>query len=135
VIGGGAVDYPPASLTFVTRRIVACRLSASSCYDRIVRKLILASLCALPLAAGEFKGWISDSSCGVGNAGGAADSRECAERCIRGGAHAVLVTDGEQKVFKLTGKVDALKHIKYKVKVTGEQKGDSIEVAKVEKAD
>ena len=43
------------------------------------------------------KGWVSDSKCGVkgANAGAAA----CTKKCIEGGATAVVVTDGDNKVL------------------------------------
>lgn len=99
-----------------------------------MRRLILASICTLPLLAGEFKGWISDSSCGVGNASAKAENRDCAESCLKNGAKPVLVTDGDQKVLKLDGG-DVKGHIRHKVKITGELKGDTLKVAKIEKAD
>ncbi|MFN7922873.1 MAG: hypothetical protein U0Q16_22395 [Bryobacteraceae bacterium] len=99
-----------------------------------MRKLILATICTLPLAAAEFKGWISDSSCGVGNASGKAENRDCTESCLKNGAKAVLVTDGDQKVLKLDGG-DVNSHTRHKVKITGELKGDTLKVAKIEKAD
>jgi hypothetical protein len=83
---------------------------------------------------GSWTGWISDESCGAGNANGTQESRECAARCIKNGSAAVFVADKDQKVFKLTGKVDPTQHLAYKVKITGEMKGDSIAVAKIEKA-
>ena len=80
-------------------------------------------------------GWISDASCGAGNAGSKAESRECAERCIKGGAAPVLVTDADNKVYKLAGKFDALQHIKHKVQVSGTVKGDTLTVTEIKKAD
>lgn len=83
----------------------------------------------------SWTGWISDESCGAGNANATKESRECAERCIKNGAPPVFVVDKDQKVLKLSGKVDATKHLAYKVKVTGELKGDTIAVTKIEKAE
>jgi hypothetical protein len=78
---------------------------------------------------------LSDSSCGTANANASAASRDCAKRCIEGGSAPVLVTDGDQKVLKLAGKLDAKAHLQHKIKVTGELKGDTVHVTKVEKAD
>lgn len=91
-------------------------------------------LAAAPLAAGEFTGWISDSSCGAGNASGEAANRDCAERCLKNGSTPVLVTDGDGKVLKLAGKVD-LAHLRYKVKVSGDLKGETLTVKTIAKAD
>ena len=78
-------------------------------------------------------GWISDASCGASNANGEAASRDCAKRCINGGAAAVFVSEADQKVYKLEGG-DAKKHVDYKVKVTGDVKGDTIKVSEIKKA-
>lgn len=98
-----------------------------------MRKLILIAVCSLPLAAAEFTGWISDSECGLGNGNGSAASRDCAESCLKNGAKPVLVTDGD-RVLKLSGKADVNAHLRHKVKVTGEVKGDTLTVTKIEKA-
>ena len=57
---------------------------------------------AVAIPAADFKGWISDASCGAGNAGSTQAARDCAERCIKGGAAPVFVTEKEQNVYKLT---------------------------------
>lgn len=90
---------------------------------------------AASAATGTYTGWISDSQCGAGNANATAESRDCAERCLKNGAEPVLVTDKDQKVLKLAGKQNAAAHLKYKVKVTGELKGDTLTVTKIEKAE
>jgi hypothetical protein len=75
------------------------------------------------------KGWVSDSKCGAkgANAGAAA----CTKKCIEGGASAVVVTDGDNKVLAVDN-ADALKgHEGHHVAVTGHVKGDSIHVESV----
>ena len=108
-------------------------------YNSVVRRLTyslqIAILAAATLAAAEFKGWISDSSCGASNAGGEAANRDCAERCIKEGAKPVLVTDGDGKVLQLAGKVDVKAHMRYKVKVTGDLSGETVKVKSIAKAD
>jgi len=91
-------------------------------------------LAAAPVFAGEFTGWISDSSCGASNASAEAANRDCAERCLKNGSSPVLVTDGDGKVLKLSGKVDVNPHMRYKVKVTGDLKGETLTVASIAKA-
>ena len=74
-------------------------------------------------------GWVSDSKCGAkgANAGAAA----CTKKCIDGGASAVVVTDGDNKVLTVENG-DALKgHEGHHVAVTGHVKGDSIHVESV----
>lgn len=102
---------------------------------KLTYSLLTAILAASPLAAAEFKGWISDSSCGASNASGAAENRDCAERCIKEGAKPVLVTDGDGKVLTLSGKVDLKAHLRHKVKVTGDLKGETLTIKSIEKAD
>ncbi len=102
---------------------------------KLTFSLQIAILAAAPLAAAEFKGWISDSSCGSSNASGETASRECAERCLKEGAKPVLVTDGDGKVLKLAGKVDVKNHMRHKVKVTGSLEGETVTVKSIAKAD
>jgi len=90
---------------------------------------VLAFAAALPAA--EFKGWISDASCGAGNAGSAQAARDCAERCIKGGAAPVFVTEKEQNVYKVSNADMAKAHLKGKVQITGELKGDTLHIAKI----
>jgi hypothetical protein len=102
---------------------------------KLTTSLQIAVLAAVPLAAAEFKGWISDSSCGASNASGEAANRDCAERCLKEGAKPVLVTDGDGKVLQLAGKVDVKDHMRHKVKITGNLKGETVTVTSIAKAD
>ncbi len=86
---------------------------------------------SMGMAAAEFKGWISDASCGAGNAASTQASRECAERCIKGGAAPVFVSEKEQNVYKVNNAELAKAHLKGKVQVTGELKGDTLHIAKI----
>ncbi len=81
------------------------------------------------------KGWISDASCGAGNANAKKESRDCAERCIKSGAAPVLVSDGDNKVYKMTGNVKVDSHLQHKVQVTGEIEGDTITVTSIKAAE
>lgn len=83
------------------------------------------------LPAAEFKGWISDASCGAGNAGSNQAARDCAERCIKGGAAPVFVTEKDQTVYKLANGDAAKQHLKGKVQISGELKGDTLHIAKI----
>ena len=74
-------------------------------------------------------GYVSDSKCGAkgANAGAAA----CTKKCIEGGASAVVVTDGDNKVLTVDN-AEALKgHEGHHVAVTGHVKGESIHVESV----
>ena len=93
------------------------------------------ALAAAMASAATVTGWISDASCGKSNANATAESRECAKNCIKNGAEAVLVSEADGKVYKLAGKVDPKKHLDYKVKVTGDVKGDTITAHQMTKAE
>jgi hypothetical protein len=84
------------------------------------------------MSAAEMTGWISDSSCGKSNASASAESRACAERCLKGGSTAVFVDDASGKVFKLNDSKKASTLTKNKVKVNGTVKGDTIEIASID---
>ena len=92
-------------------------------------------LAAAMASAATMTGWISDASCGAGNASAKAESRECAKTCLKNGADPVFVSDGDNKVYKISGKADVKAHLDYKVKVTGEVKGDTITINQIGKAE
>ena len=101
---------------------------------RFLAKMFCATVLAMSMAsAGSMVGWISDASCGASNGKGDAESRECAKRCVQSGADAVFVSEKDQKVYKLNGKVDAKKHMDYKVQVNGDVQGDTIKVTEIKK--
>ena len=84
-------------------------------------------LAALGMAA-EFKGFVEDQRC-AGMPDMKGDS-ECAQKCIKGGSPAVLVTpDG--KIYKVDKQADLAKHAGMNVTVMGTLKGDTITVASV----
>jgi hypothetical protein len=100
------------------------------CVMLCVMFLLVAVVVADDMSKSEtVKGWVSDSKCGAkgANAGAAA----CTKKCIEGGASAVVVTDGDNKVLAVDN-ADALKgHEGHHVAVTGTVKGDSIHVNSV----
>jgi len=79
-------------------------------------------------------GTISDNRCG-GDHGGEVDEKECTLRCVKTGDKFVLVTDYGKKVWPIanqsfSGLGD---HAGQTVKVTGELKGDTITISKIDK--
>ena len=84
--------------------------------------------------AAEMTGWISDSNCGAGNASSEASSRACADRCIKGGAAPVFVTEVDKKVYKIADGSNVAQHLKGKVKVTGTLKGDTLTITDIKDA-
>jgi hypothetical protein len=100
---------------------------------------VIVGAIALSFAATSFAaeqtwtGAISDKMCGADHKkmGGAMSDRDCTLACAKGGAPYVLVTDG--KVYQLTNRDSDLRtHAGHTVNLTGELKGDTIRVSKVE---
>ncbi len=78
--------------------------------------------------AAEFTGFVEDTNCASKPA--MKDDAECAKKCIKGGAAAVLVTpDG--KVYKIANQDKIVAHAGEKVTVTGDAKGDTLTIASV----
>ena len=103
----------------------------------ITTALCLAAISYAAAAEQTWTGQISDSLCGVSHKamaeqGGFTDA-ECTKACVESGAKYVLVV--QQSVMKITNQDFAgLKdHAGETVTLTGELKGDSIVVAKIDK--
>jgi hypothetical protein len=82
-------------------------------------------------------GKISDSICGAkheeaAEGQGKMPDRDCTQACIRGGSLYVFVSDG--RVYQLPDQKnpDLATHAGHTVKLTGEMKGNSITVSKIE---
>jgi hypothetical protein len=88
---------------------------------------------ALNTAAGEWSGYIADSSCAKkmsSSATASASHAECAQRCIKNGAKAVLVTlDGT--IYSIANTEKVIDYAGQKVVIEGDHKGDTIQVNKV----
>jgi hypothetical protein len=94
--------------------------------------LTLFCLVSFSASAATFTGWISDATCGAGNASSKSEARSCAESCIKAGAPPVFVTDTDHKVFKIADASKVKDHLKGKVKVTGSLKGDTLTITQIE---
>lgn len=89
--------------------------------------LLTLGLAASGLAA-EYKGFVEDTACSTkpemkGNA-------ECAQKCIKGGSPAVLVTE-EGKIYKIANQDKIVASAGMNVTVTGKLKGDTLTVDSV----
>ncbi|MBS1856361.1 MAG: hypothetical protein JST11_13425 [Acidobacteria bacterium] len=82
--------------------------------------------------AADLTGYIVDQACaGKQGAKAASDAHAgCAERCIKGGSPAVLVT-AEGKVYKIADQDKVTAHAGHKVTVSGTISGDTITVSDV----
>jgi hypothetical protein len=86
--------------------------------------LMTMGLAASGMAA-EFKGFVEDQKCaGMPEMKGDAD---CAQKCIKGGSPAVLVTP-EGKVYKISNQDKIVASAGQNVTVTGKLKGDTLTV-------
>ena len=97
-----------------------------------MKTLTLAAFLTLGLAASgmtaEFKGFIEDESCSTKP--GMKGDAECAQKCIKGGDKAVLVTpDG--KIYKIAEQAKVTGHAGHNVTITGTLKGDTLSVDSV----
>jgi Protein of unknown function (DUF5818) len=83
---------------------------------------------AASMMAAEFKGFVEDEKCSTNPAmkGDAA----CAQKCIKGGSPAVLVTP-EGKVYKIANQDKIVASAGMDVTVTGKLKGDTLTVDSV----
>ena len=97
-----------------------------------MKKLTVMATLALGLAslgmAADFSGFVEDTACSTkpamkGNA-------ECAQKCIKGGDKAVLVTP-EGQVYQIADQDKVVAHAGHNVTITGDLKGDTISVEKV----
>jgi hypothetical protein len=92
---------------------------------------------AAPAAADTLKGTLSDSMCKAKHSadkhGGEAKKHEaCVEKCIKGGGEYVFLAN--DKVYKISNQsfADLKAHAGHEVNLTGDMKGDTITVAKIE---
>jgi hypothetical protein len=78
-----------------------------------------------------FTGIVSDSQCGAKHGMANMSDRDCTQMCTSQGAQYVLVVG--DKIYKLTNhSADLRTHAGHTVHLTGDVKGDTIRVSKVE---
>jgi hypothetical protein len=94
--------------------------------------LAVVAFSAISAMAADWTGYIVDETCaGKQGAKAAADGHAtCAEKCIKGGAAAVLV-NSEGKVYKIANQDKVTAHAGHKVTITGKMEGDTITVENV----
>lgn len=88
---------------------------------------------AVNLIAGEWTGYVADSSCaknmGAATIGSAAHA-DCAKKCIKKGAKVVFVTN-DGKIYQISNPDKVIEHAGLKVTVEGDMDGDTIKVTAV----
>jgi hypothetical protein len=97
-----------------------------------MKTFTVAAALALVLAASgtaaQFKGFVEDEQCS--KLPEMKNDTNCAQKCIKLGSPAVLVTDGGQ-VYRIANQAAIVRHAGQKVAVEGTLKGDTITVASV----
>jgi hypothetical protein len=97
-----------------------------------MRKLTAVAALAFGLAASglaaEFKGFVEDTKCSTNPA--MKNDADCAQKCIKGGSPAVLVTE-DGKIYKIDNQAKIVDHAGMNVTVTGKLKGDTITIDSV----
>ncbi len=101
--------------------------------------VVAALLFTSPIFAAEqtWTGQISDSLCGAkheeaAEGQGKMPDRDCTAACVRGGSKYVLVVDGKILQIANQENKDLATHAGHRVTLTGELKGESITVTKIE---
>jgi hypothetical protein len=94
--------------------------------------LLVLTLFAASAIAADYQGYIVDANCAAKQGAKAASEKHanCAAKCIKGGAKAVLVTE-EGKVYQLANQDKVVDHAGHKVTVTGKLDGETITVDNV----
>jgi hypothetical protein len=83
---------------------------------------------AASVMAAEFKGFVEDEKCSTNP--GMKDNAACAQKCIKGGSAAVLVTE-DGKVYKIANQAKITDSAGKNVTVTGKLDGDTLTVDSV----
>ena len=94
--------------------------------------LFVLTLFAASAAAASFEGYIVDSNCAAKQGAKAASDghANCAAKCIKGGAKAVLV-NSEGKVYQIANQDKVVDHAGHKVTIDGKLSGETITVSNV----
>jgi len=94
-----------------------------------MKKISAIALMTMGLAASgmaaELKGFVEDTKCSTNPA--MKDNAECAQKCIKGGSPAVLVT-ADGKIYKIANQDKILASAGLNVTVTGSVKGDTLTI-------
>jgi hypothetical protein len=99
----------------------------------MINATVVAAMCASSAWAAErtLSGVVSDSLCGAKHGMANMSDRECTQMCASKGAQYVLVSDG--KIYRLVNHAADLRtHAGHTVDLTGDVKGETIKVSRIE---
>jgi hypothetical protein len=91
---------------------------------------VFVSMLAVSAFAESYKGYIADANCAAKGKAGSASHAECAAKCIKGGAAAVLVTS-DGKIYKIADQDKVKEHAGHAVTIMGKAEGDTLTVDSV----
>ena len=99
--------------------------------------ILMATAPALVAAEKTWDGVISDARCAGKHskdehAATASGDHECSTKCIAGGQKAVFISDGKTYEIANQDYAGIKDHSGHKIALTGEMKGDSITISKIE---
>ena len=94
----------------------------------------LGTIFAGAVAAETLSGTVSDSMCGAKHEAAAAADAACVKKCVKGGASAVLISDGKVYQIAMDSQSKMMPLLGMKVTVNGKLDGDTIEVASAKAA-
>ena len=96
------------------------------------KAFVLFALVSMSAFAAEFSGTVSDAHCGAKHIAATKADQACAQKCVKGGADAVLVTS-DSKVLKIdaASKEKIMPFLGKKVTIDGSLNGDSLTVESV----
>ena len=92
------------------------------------RFAVVFAFASISAFAAEWSGTIMDTKCSGNKA--MRENAACAEKCIKGGSPAVLVTS-DGTVYKIADQDKVMAHAGHKVTISGTMEGDTIKVDSV----
>jgi hypothetical protein len=105
-----------------------------------MKKFVLASFLTVSLGsvavfADSFSGYISGAHCGAKHSTVSAANTACVEKCIKGGAAPVLVSDGKVIKFDDASADKAKAFAAENVKIDGSMEGGVLKITSINKAE
>jgi hypothetical protein len=96
-----------------------------------VGSFLFASLFAVSLMADDLTGFVGDAMCGAKHTGAGKGDAGCAQKCVKGGADPVFVSDGKVLKFDSASLASAKEHVGENVKISGKLNGDTVTIASI----
>jgi len=101
----------------------------------VLATFLVASVGSVAAVADSMTGYISEAGCGAKHSTVSAKNTACVEKCIKGGADPVLVSDGKVMKFDADSKEKAKAFAGQSVKIDGTMDGDVVKITSIDKAE